>query len=398
MAALEGIKIIDLTRILSGPYCTMTLADLGAEVIKVESPKGDDTRQWGPPFVEEESTYFLSINRNKKSVVINLKEEDGKQIFFNMIKDADVVVENFRPGTLERLGIGYETLKKHNPGIILSSISGFGQTGPYAQKPGYDLLAQGLGGLMSVTGEKGGNPVKAGFSMADIGTGMWAAFGILVALIERDKSGKGQWIDASLLDTIVSWQTYLAGSYFATGKDPEPMGGAHPNIVPYQVFKASDGHFILAIGNDKLWEDAVEAMGVESLKSPQFKTNPQRVEHRDELLALMEEQFQLKSVKEWVKLFESYQIPCGPVNHLSDILNDPHIIDREMVVHKEHLGSQKMINLPLKFSRTPGEIRSYPPGLGEHSEEILESMGYSKEAIESLLANGVIASKEKVKG
>lgn len=389
---LEGIKIIDLTRILSGPYCTMTLADLGADVIKIESPEGDDTRKWGPPFIEGESAYYLSINRNKKSVVLNLKEDKGKEVFFRLIKDADVVIENFRPGTLDKLSIGYEVLKRHNPSLILASISGFGQSGPYTQKPGYDLLAQGMGGLMSVTGEPGGRPLKAGFSIADIGTGMWATIGILVALWERQKSGEGQWIDTSLLDTIVSWQTYHAGNYFATNLDPKPLGVEHPNIVPYQVFMASDEYFILAVGNDSLWDKFIEVMNMESLKDARFKNNSGRVENRKELTDILEKPFSMKPVKEWIELFEGVKIPCGPVNKFSDILNDQHMKDREMVIEYEHevLGNLKMIGTPIKLSRTPGKVKSAPPKLGEHTESILKSLGYSSDEINELEELGVI--------
>lgn len=391
MLPLQGIKVIDLTRILSGPFCTMTLADLGAEVIKIETPNGDDTRQWGPPFINEESAYYLSVNRNKKSIVLNLKEEKGKEVFYKLVKDADVVVENFRPGTLKRLGADYDTLKELNPGIVLASISGFGQTGPYALKPGYDVLAQGMGGLMSVTGEPDGPPVKGGYSLADIGTGMWAIIGILSALRERDISGEGQWVDASLLDTMVSWQTYLAGNYFATGEDPKPLGGAHPNIVPYQVFGASDGHFILAVGNDNLWKSFVEAMDEDILRDEKYATNPQRVEQRETLLALLEELFANRTVKEWVEIFENAKIPVGPVNKFSDILEDEHIKYREMVVEKEHptVGNLRMLGIPVKLSRTPGEINTVPPGLGEHSDSVLKDLGYSEEEIAALKEAGV---------
>ncbi|MBM7648608.1 crotonobetainyl-CoA:carnitine CoA-transferase CaiB-like acyl-CoA transferase [Bacillus ectoiniformans] len=379
MSALEGIKIVDLTRILSGPYCTMTLADLGAEVIKIESPQGDDTRQWGPPFVENESAYFLSVNRNKKSLVLNLKKDTDREIFLKLVEKADVVVENFRPGTIDRLNIGYDVLKKHNPKIILASISGFGQTGAYAQKPGYDVLAQGMGGLMSVTGEAGRPPTKAGFSLADVGTGMWAGFGILAALLEREKSGEGQWIDVSLLDTIVSWQTYLAGNYFASGKNPEPLGSEHPNIVPYQAFESADGHFILAVGNDGLWEKFVSVMNMDELNDPKFQTNPLRVSNRNELISLLQETFRTQPSAKWLEMFESVKIPCGPVNKFSDILEDPHMKDREMVVENDHpvLGKVKMLGTPVKFSRTPGRITSSPPSLGEHTEAILQELGYS---------------------
>ncbi|KZN96531.1 CaiB/BaiF CoA transferase family protein [Aeribacillus pallidus] len=397
MLPLAGIKIIDLTRILSGPFCTMTLADLGAEVIKIESPQGDDTRQWGPPFIKNESAYFLSVNRNKKSVVLNLKDPKGKEILLKMVEEADVVVENFRPGTLKKLGIDYDILKQHNRGVILASISGFGQTGPYSKKPGYDVLAQGMGGLMSVTGEPDGTPVKAGYSLADIGAGMWATIGILSALWERERSGQGQWIDVSLLDTMVSWQTYLAGNYFATNNDPKPLGGAHPNIVPYQVFEASDGHFILAVGNDSLWNSLVDVLDVEPLRDRKFKTNPDRVQNRDELISILEEIFKRKTRDEWVDMLESAKIPCGPVNKLSDILNDAHIKEREMVVEMEHpsLGILKMLGVPVKLSRTPGRIKTVPPAQGEHSETILKQMGYSKEEIETFIKEGIIIPQQK---
>lgn len=395
MLPLEGLKVIDLTRILSGPYCTMTLADMGAEVIKIESPKGDDTRQWGPPFVEDESAYFLSVNRNKKSIVLNLKEDKGREIFLKLIKDADIVVENFRPGTIDRLGIGYETLKKYNSKIILASISGFGQTGPYAQKPGYDVLAQGMGGLMSVTGEPGGAPVKGGYSLADVGAGMWAIIGILAALRERDISGVGQWVDSSLLDTMISWQTYLAGNYFATNQDPEPLGGAHPNIVPYQVFEANDGHFILAVGNDQLWQRFIKTMDMKVFDDSRFDTNPKRVENRDLLISILDETFKEKSVKEWVDLFEDAGIPCGPVNKFSDILQDPHVKEREMVVETEHnkLGTLNTLGVPVKLSRTPGKVDSVPPELGEHSQEILKRLGYSDREIKGFVDKGVTNNK-----
>ncbi|XCS12890.1 CoA transferase [Aeribacillus pallidus] len=397
MLPLAGIKIIDLTRILSGPFCTMTLADLGAEVIKIESPQGDDTRQWGPPFIKNESAYFLSVNRNKKSVVLNLKDPKGKEILLKMVEEADVVVENFRPGTLKKLGIDYDILKQHNRRVILASISGFGQTGPYSKKPGYDVLAQGMGGLMSVTGEPDGTPVKAGYSLADIGAGMWATIGILSALWERERSGQGQWIDVSLLDTMVSWQTYLAGNYFATNNDPKPLGGAHPNIVPYQVFEASDGHFILAVGNDSLWNSLVDVLDVEALRDRKFKTNPDRVQNRDELISILEEIFKRKTRDEWVDMLESAKIPCGPVNKLSDILNDAHIKEREMVVEMEHpsLGILKMLGVPVKLSRTPGRIKTVPPAQGEHSETVLKQMGYSKEEIETFIKEEIIILQQK---
>jgi crotonobetainyl-CoA:carnitine CoA-transferase CaiB-like acyl-CoA transferase len=391
MLPLEGIKVVDLTRILSGPFCTMTLADLGAEVIKIESPSGDDTRTWGPPFIEEISAYYLSVNRNKKSMVLNLKKEEGKEILFKLVKDADIVVENFRPGTLKRLGVGYDKLSGHNPRIILASLSGFGQTGPYSQKPGYDVLAQGMGGLMSVTGEPGRPPVKGGYSLADIGAGMWATIGILAALRERELSGKGQWVDASLLDTIISWQTYLASNYFVTGNNPKPLGGAHPNIVPYQVFEASNGYFILAVGNDNLWKSFVNVMDMPVLHKNKFATNPDRVKNRKELISLLNETFKQKPMQYWIEEFEDVKIPCGPINLFSDVLNDPHVLDREMVIEVEHprIGAMKMLGIPVKLSRTPGQVKTTPPDLGEHTDEILKQLGYNEQAIKAFHEHGV---------
>ena len=389
---LGNLKIIDLSRLLSGPYATMMFSDFGAEVIKVETPNGDDTRHLGPPFIKDWSTYFLSINRNKKSISLNLKTEEGKEILLRLIEDADVVIENFRPGTLEKLGLSYEVMKKRNPGIILASISGFGQKGKYAQKPGYDVLAQAMGGLMSVTGEKGGAPVKAGYSFADLGTGMWAAFGILVALWERDRSGKGQWIDASLLDTIISWQTYLASSYFATGEDPEPLGTEHPNIVPYQVFKAANGSFVVAIANDKMWSTFINKLGIDSLKDPIYESNKGRVMHRDQLLPILQDIFIQRTRKQWDDFFTEIKIPVGPVNRLSEILQDPHVIERGMVQEKEstEIGNYKTLGTPVQLSRTPGKIRTFPPNLGEHTRSILQNIGYTEDAIHEFIDKGVV--------
>ncbi|MDQ0338191.1 crotonobetainyl-CoA:carnitine CoA-transferase CaiB-like acyl-CoA transferase [Caldalkalibacillus uzonensis] len=394
MRPLDGIRVIDLSRILSGPYCTMTLADLGAEVIKVEPPNGDDTRGWGPPFVVEESAYFLSVNRNKKSIVLNLKTEEGREIFLKMVKEADVVVENFRPGTLDRLKIGYDVLKEVNPRIILASISGYGQTGPYRNKPGYDVIAQGVGGLTSVTGEPGRPPVKAGFSIADIGTGMWAVIGIQSALIAREKTGQGQWIDVSLLDTMISWQTYLAGNYFASGKDPEPQGGAHPNIVPYQLFESADGYFNVAVGNDSLWAKFCQVIGEEELiDHPKYKTNADRVRHREELIPYLQNIFLKRTSKEWVEAFEEAGIPAGPVLKLSEIFTDPHVLAREQLVEVEHptAGKVKMTGIPVKLSDTPGEIKDHPPLLGQHTEEILTKyVGLEEKKIKELAEKNIV--------
>lgn len=389
---LSNIKVIDMTRLLSGPYATMMLSDLGAEVIKVETSLGDDTRHLGPPFINEWSTYFLSVNRNKKSISLNLKTKKGKEIFLNLIQEADVVIENFRPGTLNRLGLSYDVLKEKNPRIILSSISGFGQKGKYSQRPGYDVLAQAMGGLMSVTGEKNGSPLKAGFSFADLGTGMWAAFGIMVALWERKESGKGQWIDAALLDTIVSWQTYQASSYFATKEDPKPLGTEHPNIVPYQAFEASDGHFILAIANDKMWNLFSEKINIATFKNEKYDTNEGRVTHRSELLPMLENVFKEKDKSYWEDFFSEIKIPVGPVNKISEILNDSHLVDRDMIIEDYHpeIGEFKTLGMPLHFSRSSRKKQSFPPKLGEHTISILENLGYSEEEIQDILKDGIV--------
>ncbi|GIM46926.1 CoA transferase [Collibacillus ludicampi] len=391
MKPLQGIKVVDLTRILSGPFCTMILADMGADVIKIEPPQGDDTRGWGPPFIETESSYFLSVNRNKRSLVLNLKTSEGRAILLDLVKTADIVVENFRPGTLDKLGIGYDVLKQRNERIILASISGFGQTGPYAKRPGYDVIAQGMGGLMAATGEPDRPPVKVGFSVADVGAGMWATIGILLALLARNHTGKGQWVDASLLDTMISWQTYLAGNYFATGMNPKPLGGAHPNICPYQVFPAQDGYFNVAVGNDSLWKTFCKVMELDLVDDPRFDTNAKRVENRDQLVPLLEEIFKTKPCKHWVELFDQAGIPAGPVYELADLYKDPHVFERDMIVTMQHpsVGDIKQIGVPVKLSETPGELITPPPLLGQHSYEILREMGFSHSMITEFYEKGV---------
>src|SRR6202790_1146007 len=298
---LAGVRVLALSRILSGPFATMIFADLGADVIKLENPRtGDDTREWAPPYQGDQSAYFLSVNRNKRGVAVDLKTEQGREIALRLAERADVVVENFRPGTAGRLGLGYDALTARNPGLIYASISGFGQTGPYASEPGYDAIAQALGGLMSVTGETDGEPVRVGNSAADLAAAMWAAVGILSALHARNRTGRGDWIDVSLLDGQIAWLTYLAGGYFATGEVPRRYGSAHPSIVPYQALRTADGHLMVAVGNDTLWQRFAPLIGMpELVDDPRFATNPDRVVNRAALIPLVEAALATRGSAEW---------------------------------------------------------------------------------------------------
>lgn len=391
---LEGIRVVDLSRSLAGPYCSMMLGDMGADVIKIEVPgTGDESRLWGPPFINGESAYFLSVNRNKRSLVLNLKTKKGKEIIQRLIQGSDVLVESFRPGTTQRLGIDYSTVRKYNPGIVYCSISGFGQTGPYAMKPGYDVVAQAMSGIMSLTGEERGPPIKVGVPISDIGAGMFAAYGILSCLISRSKTGSGQHIDVSLVDGQIAWLAFQAGAYFVTGKNPEKLGSAHPSIAPYQAFRAKDAYFIVAVGNDNLWITFCECLDLEELVSdPRFKTNPDRVRNRSELVKKLEEKFQTRPAADWLALLEKVGIPCGPVYDLDGVFKDPHVIHREMTIQAQHskAGTIKLTGFPAKLSDTPCQLRHPPPVLGEHTNEILLELGYTRKDLESLRQESVI--------
>jgi len=392
--ALVGIKVLDLSRILTGPFSTMLLADMGAEVIKVETPGvGDDTRQWGPPFIGTESTYFLSVNRNKQSLTLNLKHPEGRDVFLKLLRESDILVENFRPGTMEKLGLGYAKLAEINPRLIYAAVSGFGLTGPYKDKPGYDVLAQAMGGLMSVTGEDGRPPAKAGMSLADIGAGMYVTIGVLAALQARHTTGRGQMVETSLLETIISWQTYIATAFWATGRVPGRSGSMHPSIAPYQALRARDQYFIVAVGNDGLWLKFCEAISRPDLTADErFKTNPTRVLHRSELIPLLEEILQQDDAAVWIAKLEAVGVPAGPIYTLDQVWADPHVLAREAVVEADHptLGRIKLPGFPIKFSDTPGGVETAPPLLGQHSAEILHRLGYSDADVQRLREGGAI--------
>ena len=392
--ALDGYRVLDLSRILSGPYCTMVLADFGAEVIKVERPgSGDDTRAWGPPFVGGQSAYYLSINRSKRSITVDLGQEQGREIIYALARVCDVAIENFRPGTADRIGVGYERLRQENSQLIYCSISGFGQDGPYRDRPGYDALAQAMSGMMYITGEPDGPPTKHGMSIADIGAGMWAALAIVSALLARERTGEGQYIDISLLDAQISWLTYTAGSYFATGRNPERYGSAHPSIVPYQPFATADGYLMLAVGNDRLWQRFCEVVNRPELGTRSgFATSAERVVNRGAVIDVVAEIMRQRSMAEWMSMLEEAGIPAGPINTVAQVLNDPHVLAREMVVTLDHptAGEISVPGNPAKFSATSGETPSAPPLLGEHTDEILRSLGYTESRIAELRAQAIV--------
>ncbi|HPZ08733.1 MAG TPA: CoA transferase, partial [Candidatus Eremiobacteraeota bacterium] len=380
---LEGIRVLDFSRLIAGPYCTMLLGDMGAEVIKVEQPgKGDDSRAFGPPFINGESVYFFSFNRNKKSITINLKTEEGKDIIRELIKKSDILVENFRPGYMEKIGFGFDDVHKLNPGLIYTSVSGYGHTGPDKFRPGYDVVAQGMGGLMSLTGDPDGPPYKVGTSLADIMGAIYAFQGTLLALIARQRDGKGQRVDVSLLDGQVSLLTYQAGIYFSTGKSPTRKGNQHPTISPYETFKASDEYINIGVGNDKFWHVFCELVSLKDIEYDQrFATNPKRVENRDELFPIIQKIIQEKTAEEWLKLFDEHGIPSGPILSVDKVLTHPQVLARDMVVEIPHrkAGNIKLTGIPVKLSDTPGSVKLPPPLLGEHNEEIFTGiLGYNK--------------------
>ena len=393
-SALDGITVLDLTRVLSGPYCTMMLADMGARVIKVEQPgKGDDTRGWGPPFQNGESAYFLSINRNKESVTLNLKHPEGRRVLDALIEKSDVLVENFRPGTLDKMGLGYETLSKQRPDLVYCSISGFGQTGPRRREPGYDAVMQGEGGLMSITGSNDGPSYRLGVAIADIVSGMFSAYGIAVALLARHRTGRGQFVDVGMLDAVTALLTYQAGIYFATETAPPRLGNRHPTIVPYETLEAADGDLVVAVGNDQLWKTFCGVLELETLANDaRFQTNKDRVSAHDELRPLLVERLKTRPAAEWLSKLKEAGVPCGGVRDLDQLFSDPQIIERAMVVALEHpaAGLIQQLGVPIKLGDTPGAVRTPPPLLGEHTEAILKELGKSVEEVEALKQSGAV--------
>ncbi len=395
---LQGVKVLDLGRALAGPLCSLMLGDLGADIIKIEPPGlGDDSRAW-PPFQNGESTYFVSANRNKRSIVLDLGKEEGRDVFRKMVTSADVVVENYRHGVMDGWGIGYEALREINPKLIYCAITGFGRSGPYATKPATDIYMQAFGGLMSVTGEVDGGPVRTGVSICDLTAGMFASLGIMAALQARNITGTGQLVDTSLLDGQVAYLSYLLTAFGATNDVPGKSGSGHPSVVPYQAFEASDGWVSLAAFNDRIWQRAAKAMGLENLISnPLYATNVDRVKNRGTLIPIMQECFLTKSVQEWVTIMEKNDVPLAPVNTVEEVMKHPQVRHREMIQEIEHpyAGTFSVFGFPMKLSDTPCTYRYPPPALGQHSEEILEEFGFSDQEIEELGRKAVVLAPGK---
>ena len=392
---LSGVTVVDLTRVLSGPYCTMMLADMGARVIKIEQPgKGDDTRGWGPPFVNGESAYFLSINRNKESLTLDLKKPGARPILESLLGGADVLVENFRPGAMERLGFGYEQVAMRWPRVIYCSISGFGHSGPRREEAGYDAVVQAEGGLMSITGAADGPPFRLGVAISDIVSGMFAAHGIAFALLARERTGRGQRVDIGMLDATAALLTYQAGIFFATGQTPGRMGNRHPTIVPYETFPAADGEFVVAVGNDEQWRRFCNVLGASDLEQDdRFATNRGRVGHYDTLRPMLVDRLRTRPREEWVRALKAAGVPCGSVREVGEVLTDEHLQARNMIETVEHAvaGAIKVLGVPIKLSDTPGGVSTPPPTLGQHTEKILsDDLGLSATDIADLRAAAAI--------
>jgi formyl-CoA transferase len=403
---LSHLRVLDLSRVLAGPWAAQNLADLGAEVIKVERPGvGDDTRGWGPPWMKDgqgrdttESAYFLSVNRNKKSVTLDISKPEGQKIARELALQSQVLIENYKVGTLERYGLDFNSLKRDNPGLIYCSVTGFGQDGPYAPRPGYDFIFQGMGGLMSITGERdgqpGAGPQKVGIAITDVLTGMYASVAILAAITHRERTGEGQYIDAALLDTMVAFNANQIVSYLCSGKIPIRWGNAHPQVVPYEVFPTADGHIILAIGNDSQFASFCQAAGCAELaQEPRFKTMSQRIVHRGELIPLIAEVMRTRTKHEWIVALEAANVPCGPINNMKEVFEDPQVQHRKLRVDIPHPlgGVAPVVASPLRLSATPVEYRLAPPMLGQHNADVLRNLlGKSDAELARLKAAGII--------
>jgi CoA:oxalate CoA-transferase len=371
---LSGIKVLDLTRVLAGPYATMILSDLGAEVIKIEQPEiGDESRNFGP-FKNGFSLYFMSVNRGKRSITLDLKTDRGKDIFKQLVKQSDILVENFRPGTMKKLGLDYETLAAEHPALIYAACSGFGQTGPFAEKGAYDMIIQGMGGIISITGEPDGPPVRVGTSISDITAALFTTIGILSALHNRNSTGKGQLVDVAMLDSLVAVLENAIVRYFATDEIPQPLGSRHPAITPFEAFESADGHIIIAIGNDTLWAKFCEHVDQKNLISdPRFSTNVERTANHSELFPILSEIMRQRTTDEWIDALENIGVPCGPINTIDKVVNHPQVQARNMITQVIHqmTGAVEVPGLPIKLSDTPGDVDIPAPNLGEHTVEIL---------------------------
>ena len=393
--ALDGVRVLDLTRALAGPYCSMFLGDFGAEVAKVEQPQvGDDSRGWGPPFVEKESAYFLSINRNKKSITIDMKTAAGIDLVRRLAGAADVLIENFRPGIMERFGLGDTELRAMNPRLIYASLSGFGADGPMKDWPGYDLVIQAYGGFMSITGARDGEPTKVAVAIIDIVAGLMLGKAIMAALFARERNGLGQKIDTSLLEAEVACLIPYGSDYLATGKVPGRWGNAHPNIVPYQAFNTRDGYMVVGAASEGNWQRLCQAVEKPELANdPRFASNAQRVAHREELIAILQELFRRRDTATWIKILGDAGLPCGPVNTIDRVFKDPQVLHRNMLLEVEHpkAGTVRMAGMPVKFSATPASLRLPPPLLGQHSEEVLRTwLAMSEEKVQELKRKKII--------
>ncbi|XP_041736981.2 succinate--hydroxymethylglutarate CoA-transferase isoform X2 [Coregonus clupeaformis] len=396
---LDGVKVLDLTRVLAGPFATMILGDLGAEIIKVERPgAGDDTRSWGPPFVGDESAYFLSVNRNKKSVAVNLKDPRGAKIILELAGMCDVLVENYLPGKLDQMGLGYDDVHKAAPKLVYCSISGYGQTGPLSQRPGYDSIASAVSGMMHITGPEDGDPVRPGVAMTDLATGLYTHGAIMAALLQRHKTGRGVHIDCNLLSTQVACLTHIAANYLNAGKEARRWGTAHESIVPYQGFRTKDGYLVVAAGNDKQFVKVCKVLGLNHLsEEPNYKSNTLRVQHRQELLHILSQRFLEEVTGEWLRRFEGTGVPCGPINNIQQVFSEPQVANNGLILEMNHpmAGRIAVPGPAVRFSTFESREPMPPPMIGQHTVQVLrDSLSYSDDVINQLLASGTVAQNE----